>query len=114
MERRSGDPGGIDKAGDFGGTRAQQGGMARCSKMLAVEMPSDFPTELHDKVNETVGRYGHSDQRVLNEYIGGWKAVAIRFNTAARADEAFTESFKRGDAIGEERLLQEEALFSFL
>lgn len=48
------------------------------------------------------------------EYAGGWNAIAIRFTTAAKADDVFTASISQSTSPPlPERQVQEEAWFAF-
>ena len=66
------------------------------AQTIGIEMPSDFPTVPYNAVAGRLGgRYQSQNPVVWGEYAGGWNAVAIRFRTAAGADERFTASIKR-------------------
>ena len=82
---------------------------------IGIEMPEDFPTAAHNAVCETLGPHQPRNPSVWREYAGGWNAVAIRFRTAADADNDFTSSICQSSAHPPpaERQAQEAALFSF-
>jgi hypothetical protein len=84
------------------------------AQTIGIEMPDDFPTAAYNAVYVRLGRYQPRNPALWGEYAGGWNAVAIRFRTAASADEKFTASITRNFAASlDERQLEEEALFSF-
>ena len=70
----------------------------------------DFPTDAH---NEVVGILG--PRQGVSEIAAGWNAVAIRFKSAANADERYTVSIRSEEAFNspDERVVQQEALFAF-
>lgn len=78
-------------------------------------MPEDFATVAHNVVVAQMSPFQPRNPDIFSELVGGWKAVAIRFKTATKADERFTVSIRSATASAsfEEREIQEEALFAF-
>ena len=81
---------------------------------IGIDMPADFPTTEHDSVNVQLAPYQPKTPIVWGEYAGGWNAVAIRFKTAADADDRFTASIAQSASPAPyPRQAQEEDLFTF-
>lgn len=64
-------------------------------------MPPDFPSEVHDDVNDTVSAAlgDTNDVSSWAEFAGGWNGVAFRFCECAKHADAFTVSIQEhGDS----------------
>jgi hypothetical protein len=85
------------------------------SHAIGIDMPNDFPTDAHNVVVKKLSPYQPRNPDVWSELAAGWNAVAIRFKSAANADERYTVSigskdvFRSHDAL----FLQQDALFGF-
>jgi len=78
---------------------------------VGVEVPDDFPQKPYDAIHACVNsRQRHPES--LFHYGGAWNAVAYRFVSCARSDEAFASSVRSAQSHAE-RFNQEEALFGF-
>ena len=83
------------------------------AQAIEIDMPHDFPTAAHNAVSAKLP-YQPDNPSLWAEYADGWRAVAIRFKTAAGADKLFTASISKSSAPPpNERQIQEEALFTF-
>jgi hypothetical protein len=81
---------------------------------LGIDMPDDFPTEAHNEVVEKLGS-APSKSEVGGELAAGWNAVAIRFKSAANADEGYRLSTSSKEPLRsfDDLVVQQEALFAF-
>ena len=75
-------------------------------------MPSDFPLEAYNGIHAHVGPLQPRFRDAYRHNAGAWNAVAIRFRSAAEADDAFQSSLNEPNSI-DQRFRQEAALFQF-
>jgi hypothetical protein len=79
---------------------------------VGIQMPADFPLAVY---NDIVAHVVPLQPRFPDAYrhnAGAWNAVAIRFRSAAEADDAFQSSLNEPNSI-DQRFRQEAALFQF-
>jgi hypothetical protein len=84
------------------------------TKAVGIEMPDDFPTELLDRLQETmVARVRPRSENAWGEAGRGWNNVAYRFRSMADDSDAFIASVNQHGAAPEpeERYQQERQLY---
>jgi hypothetical protein len=88
--------------------------MAVCAA-IGIDLPVEFPALSHNEVVRVLSAYQLTQKQIFDEIIGGWKAIAIRYNSAAHADERYTASITSHHALRshDELFIQDEALFAF-
>lgn len=75
-------------------------------------MPTDFPLEAYNGIHAHVGPLQPRFPDAYRHNAGAWNAVAIRFGSAAEADDLFQSSLNEPNSV-EQRFRQEVALFQF-
>ena len=75
-------------------------------------MPTDFPLEAYNGIHAHVGPLQPRFPDAYRHNAGAWNAVAIRFRSAAEADDLFQSSLNEPNSV-EQRFRQEVALFQF-
>ena len=75
-------------------------------------MPSDFPLEAYNGIHAHVGPLQPRFPDAYRHNAGAWNAVAIRFRSAAEADDLFQSSLNEPNSV-EQGFRQEVALFQF-
>jgi hypothetical protein len=77
-----------------------------------IEMPADFPLAAYNDIHACIGPLQPRFPDAYRHYAGAWNAVAIRFRSAAEADEKFQSSMSEPSSP-EQRFQNEVALFQF-
>ena len=79
---------------------------------VGIEMPADFPVAAYNDIAAHNARLQAGFPDPYRHYAGAWNAVAIRFRSAAEADDVFQLSLNEPSSV-EQRFRQELALFQF-
>ena len=79
---------------------------------IGIQMPADFPLAAYNDIHSHTAPLQPRFPDAFRHYAGAWKAVAIRFRSAAEADDVFQSSLNEQSSV-EQRFRQEVALFQF-
>jgi hypothetical protein len=79
---------------------------------VGIQMSADFPEAAYNEIAAHVGPLQPRFSAAYRHHAGAWNAVAIRFRSAAEADDVFQSSLNELTSI-EQRFRQEGALFQF-
>jgi hypothetical protein len=82
------------------------------AKTFGIQMPADFPLAAYNDINAHIGPLQPRFPDAYRHKAGAWNAVAIRFRSAAEADDVFQSSLNEPSSV-EQRFRQEVALFQF-
>jgi hypothetical protein len=93
-------------------------GTIKMVSTIGLNMPGDFPKAEYESLHKhVITRNGKSkiDGTVLDQFRGGWNAVAYRFRAMAEHDDSFVKAIKEaaGNQTMENRYVQERELFGF-
>ena len=82
---------------------------------VGLEMPDDFPSNSYEAIHTLVTARKDTYPDAWREYAGAWNAVAYRFLSCARHDEAFTDTVRRFGTSPPppQGFTQEDELFGF-
>jgi len=75
-------------------------------------MPADFPLTAYNDIHAHIAPLQPRFPDAYRHHAGAWNAVAIRFRSAAEADDVFQSSLNEPSSV-EQRFRQEVALFQF-
>lgn len=79
---------------------------------VGIEMPADFPLAVYKDIHSEIAPLQPRFPNPYRHYAGAWNAVAIRFRSAAGADDEFQSSLNDSSSV-EQRFRQEVTLFEF-
>jgi hypothetical protein len=79
---------------------------------VGIEMPADFPLATYNDIHAHIAPLQPRFPDAYRHHAGAWNAVAIRFRSAAEADEVFQLSLNEPSSV-EQRFRHEVALFQF-
>src|SRR5882724_11883024 len=79
---------------------------------IGIQMPADFPLVAYNDIHALIAPLQPRFSDAYRHYAGAWNAVAIRFRSAAEADDVFQSSLNELDSV-DQRFRQEVALFQF-
>src|SRR6266702_2800177 len=79
---------------------------------VGIQMPADFPLAAYNDIHAHIALFQPRFPDAYRHHAGAWNAVAIRFRSAAEADDVFQSSLNESSSV-EERFRQEVALFQF-
>jgi hypothetical protein len=79
---------------------------------VGIQMPADFPLATYNDIHAHIAPLQPRFPDAYPHHAGTWNAVAIRFRSAAEADDVFQSSLNEPSSV-EQRFRQEVALFQF-
>ncbi len=79
---------------------------------VGIQMPADFPLAAYNDIHAHIALFQPRFPDAYRHHAGAWNAVAIRFRSAAEADDVFQSSLNEPSSV-EQRFRQEAALFQF-
>jgi hypothetical protein len=79
---------------------------------VGIQMPADFPLAAYNDIHAHIAPLQPRFPDAYRHNGGAWNAVAIRFRSAAEADDVFQSSLSDPSSV-EQRFRQEVALFQF-
>jgi hypothetical protein len=79
---------------------------------VGIQMPADFPLAAYNDIHAHIGPLQPRFPAAYRHYAGAWNAVAIRFRSAAEADDVFQSSLNEQSSV-DQRFRQEVALYQF-
>jgi hypothetical protein len=79
---------------------------------IGIQMPPDFPEAVYNEIAAHIGPFQPRVSAAYRHYAGAWSAIAIRFRSAAEADDVFQSTLNEPTSV-EQRFRQEVALFQF-
>jgi len=84
-------------------------------KSLGIYTPKEFPTELHDNVNDYMAKIKDSHLDIWREFAGGWNSIVYRYLTCYQCNKQFTFCVSKygGSPKQPIRYFQERELFIF-
>ena len=80
---------------------------------IGIQMPADFPLAAYNDIHSHTAPLQPRFPDAFRHYAGAWKAVAIRFRSAAEADDVFQSSLNEQSSV-EQRFRQESRIVSVL
>ena len=80
---------------------------------IGIQMPADFPLAAYNDIHSHTAPLQPRFPDAFRHYAGAWNAVAIRFRSAAEADDVFQSSLNEQSSV-EQRFRQESRIVSVL